>query len=125
MKYLKLFFLTLIIIGFAGGEAALAKKKKKPKLAPGDIAYERTVKAKEFPPVIFEHWRHISQYRCYVCHSSLFEMQVSQGLGEDMHKTNSCGSCHDGKPGFAIGVQTCHRCHISKKNADAGAKKKK
>lgn len=117
-------FLT-VAVSLICADPALAAKKKKKKLAPGDLAYSRSENVRQFPPVIFPHWRHIAQFRCYVCHSALFEMKQSEGLGEDMHKQEMCGSCHVGEPAFAIGIQTCSRCHISESGASDDKKKKK
>ena len=52
-------------------------------------------------------------------------MKQSEGLGEDMHKSNMCGSCHVGEPAFAIGIQTCSRCHVSEIGASDDKKKKR
>lgn len=125
MAIVRLLILLVVAVSVISVDPALAAKKKKKKLAPGDIAYSRSEKGGDFPPVIFPHWRHVPQYRCYVCHSALFEMQRSEGLGELMHKGDSCGACHLGEPAFAIGIQTCHRCHAKDAENSDGKKKKK
>lgn len=122
MSFARIVLLSVIAVGLISSDPALAAKKKKVKRAPGDIAYSR--KGGEFPPAVFQHWRHVPQFRCYVCHSALFEMQQTEGQGERMHKADRCGSCHDGEPAFALGIQTCHRCHAKPPEA-AGDKKKK
>ena len=126
MTVIRMVLLLVVTVALIGSDPALAAKKKKVKRAPGDIAYSRSGDVKEFPPAAFQHWRHVAQFRCYACHSELFEMQQSEGLGERMHERDMCGSCHGGKPAFAIGIQTCHRCHIrSAENSSRGKKKKK
>lgn len=125
MALVRTLLLLVIAASLIVADPAQAARKKKKKLAPGDLQYSRTETVKEFAPVIFPHWRHVPQYRCYVCHSALFEMQQSEGLGERMHKPDMCGACHDGEPAFAIGMATCHRCHVSDtENSDDGKKKK-
>lgn len=121
----RILFLIVVTTSLISSDPALAAKKKKVKRAPGDIAYERTEKAKEFPPAVFQHWRHVTRFRCYACHSDFFEMQQSEGLGERMHDGDMCGSCHDGKPAFDLGIQTCHRCHIQPVEDSGDTKKKK
>lgn len=127
MSAIRLLLLLAITVSLIGSDPALAAKKKKVKRAPGDIAYTRGAEVKDFPPAVFQHWRHVAQFRCYVCHSDLFEMQQSEGLGERMHEGDMCGSCHDGKPAFALGIQTCHRCHarLPEESSDKKKKKKK
>lgn len=126
MPLLRSLVLIAMAVCLISSDAALAAKKKKIKRAPGDIAYSRDGKVGEFPPAVFQHWRHVAQFRCYVCHSDLFEMKQSEGLGEKMHENEMCGSCHRGKPGFVIGLQTCDRCHIrSAKGSDDSKRKKK
>lgn len=130
MAIIRILLLLVVAASLISSDPALAAKKKKIKRAPGDIAFSRTEKddtgdkTQQFPPAVFQHWRHVAQYRCYVCHSAVFEMQQSEGLGERMHKSDMCGSCHDGEPAFAISLQTCHRCHVSSA-ADSGDKKKR
>lgn len=132
MAIFRVILLLVFAVSLISSDPAFAAKKKKVKRAPGDIAYTRSDKSDkggkgdaggQFPPAVFQHWRHVPQFRCYVCHSALFEMEQSEGLGELMHKGDKCGSCHLGEPAFAIGLQTCHKCHS--KNAESGGKKKK
>lgn len=130
MAIIRILLLLVVAASLICIDPAFAAKKKKVKRAPGDIAYSRSGKSDkgddggQFPPAVFQHWRHVAQFRCYACHSAVFEMQQSEGLGELMHKSDMCGSCHDGEPAFAITLQACHRCHISVAG-DGGNKKKK
>ena len=85
--------------------------------APGDMVFERegVEPGDPFPPTTFPHWIHRLNFRCYVCHTALFEMQ--QGANEvTMDRINDgefCGACHDGKTAFNVEFQTCGRCHVS------------
>lgn len=125
MRVLRIFLLCMITVSLIGSDPALAAKKKKKKIVPGNLEYSRSENAKQFPPVIFPHWRHVTRFRCYACHSDLFEMELSEGLGEAMHKTDKCGSCHSGEPAFVVSIKTCHRCHIGETVEEPGKKKKK
>lgn len=126
MTIIRMVLLLVVTAALISSEPALAAKKKKVKRAPGDIAYSREGKVGEFAPAVFQHWRHVTQFRCYVCHSDLFEMKQSEGLGERMHENDMCGSCHRGKPAFIIGLQTCQRCHVGDaENSDSKKKKGK
>lgn len=124
MAIVRMLLLLVVAVSLISVDPALAAKKKKKKLAPGDIAYSRAQESKEYPPAIFPHWRHVPQFRCYVCHSAIFEMEQSEGVGELMHKAEKCGSCHSGKPAFDIGLTSCHRCHVRSEESNANKKKK-
>ena len=86
---------------------------------PGDILYERIVEEGEdsqietFPPSIFPHWKHRIQYRCDVCHDSLFEMKLGGTfVTMDMMKEGKvCAVCHDGNIAFDDSFENCSRCH--------------
>ncbi len=65
------------------------------------------------PQALFPHWIHRTEFRCYVCHDKIFKMKRG-GDRIDMDAVRSgqyCGKCHNGKTAFAIGFDTCERCH--------------
>ena len=66
-----------------------------------------------FPPSVFPHWVHRIQFRCYVCHSALFEMRqgANQVTMEKIGEGQFCGACHDGQTAFDVEFDTCTRCH--------------
>ena len=86
---------------------------------PGDVLYERNVEEGEdsqietFPPSIFPHWKHRIQYRCDVCHDSLFEMKpgVTPVTMDMMKEGEVCGACHNGSIAFDDSFENCSRCH--------------
>jgi c(7)-type cytochrome triheme protein len=81
---------------------------------PGDIVFRRD--GSGMPPTVFPHWFHRIRYRCYACHPALFEMKAGANdvsmttIQEGKH----CGACHNGKAAWAVGVETCNRCHSGK-----------
>lgn len=80
----------------------------------GDITFSRRAGASaEFPAAVFPHWAHRARFRCYVCHNAIFEMKAGanpvsmDAIGQGKY----CGACHNGKTAFAVGFDTCIRCH--------------
>jgi len=82
----------------------------------GDVVFVRKTKGdEEFPPAIFSHWQHRVKFKCFVCHSK----EIGFGMKADttpvtMDAINDgkyCGACHKGLPAFAVGFETCTRCH--------------
>jgi c(7)-type cytochrome triheme protein len=81
----------------------------------GDMVFERegVAEGDPFPPSVFPHWIHRVQYRCYVCHSALFEMKqganevTMDAIGEGQY----CGACHNGRNAFDVEFKTCTWCH--------------
>jgi c(7)-type cytochrome triheme protein len=80
----------------------------------GDVVFSRRggVSA-EIPVAVFPHWVHRARFRCYVCHTAIFEMKAGanpvsmDAIGQGKY----CGTCHNGKSAFAVGFDTCIRCH--------------
>lgn len=70
------------------------------------------------PRAVFSHAIHRTQFRCYVCHEGIFKMQAgSNEITMDAVRDGKfCGVCHDGKTAFAVGFDTCNRCHASSEN---------
>jgi c(7)-type cytochrome triheme protein len=81
----------------------------------GDIYMDRASTANGVPAVVFPHWRHRSQFRCYACHPNEFEMRAGANeiTMDDLRAGRSCGRCHDGRVAFAVGFDTCRTCHSS------------
>lgn len=100
----------LLAVLCAWGAAALA--------APvvGDVTFERKTKGDEdFPPATFSHWLHRVKFKCYVCHNASvgFEMKAGSAaitMGA-ISEGKYCGACHKGQPAFAVGFESCSRCH--------------
>lgn len=124
MVIFRMLLLLAVAVSLIVSDPALAAKKKKIERAPGDVAYSRSEAAGQFPPSVFQHWRHVAQYRCFVCHSVPFEMKQSEAPGKRMHEMDKCGSCHNGATGFEVGIGTCNRCHITTAKESGSAKKK-
>lgn len=80
---------------------------------PGNVVIDRKSSTNGMPGVVFPHWKHRVEFRCYACHPQPFQMQresneitmASLGSGQ------FCGQCHDGKTAFAVGFNTCRTCH--------------
>ncbi len=109
---MRAFFITLatcsLLLGIAtarGGEVL------------GDITIPRVNKNAEgsdfMPPARFPHWIHRTQFRCYVCHDAIFQMKAGADhiTMDDVRDGRFCGHCHNGKTAFAVGFDTCERCH--------------
>jgi c(7)-type cytochrome triheme protein len=82
----------------------------------GDVLFERKVKGSdEIPPAKFPHWVHRVKFKCFVCHNNSvgFKMKAGSTLitMDAIEDGKYCGACHKGKPAFAIGFETCNRCH--------------
>lgn len=82
----------------------------------GDVTFVRKTKGEDdFPPATFSHWNHRVKFKCYVCHNKTvgFEMKagsaaITMALIDD---GKYCGACHKGQPAFAVGFESCTRCH--------------
>jgi c(7)-type cytochrome triheme protein len=80
----------------------------------GDIPFTRRTKGMdEIPAAIFPHYVHRIQFRCYVCHDSIFEMKAGANpiTMDAIQAGKFCGRCHDGKTAFQATFDTCPRCH--------------
>lgn len=114
MRHLLLIFI-LTWLSFKAAGADLPKEL-------GDITIPRSVGGAasiEFmPQAVFPHWIHRTQFKCYVCHDEIFQMQAgAEKINmDDVSNGRFCGVCHDGKTAFAIGFNTCERCHYSSNN---------
>jgi c(7)-type cytochrome triheme protein len=81
---------------------------------PGDMTFVRQAAGMDdVPPAVFPHWIHQLQYRCYVCHETMFKMKRGENLVtmDEIQNGQSCGACHDGKKAFISNLSTCTRCH--------------
>lgn len=102
-------FLALAIAVMAGGAVVYA--------ALGDLEFERKKVEGEstlsIEPAIFPHWVHRTRYRCYVCHPSIFAMELGANpvTMDAIGKGEYCGACHNGRIAFDVEFQTCGRCH--------------
>lgn len=65
------------------------------------------------PAAVFPHWFHRVRYKCYVCHSAIFEMKAGANVihMQDIMAGKSCGVCHNGKTAWSVSFDTCPRCH--------------
>lgn len=85
----------------------------------GDIVIPRTTGGAasiEFMPrAVFPHWIHRTEFKCYACHDEIFQMKAgADNINMDAVRDGRfCGVCHNGKTAFAIGFDTCERCHYS------------
>lgn len=79
----------------------------------GDVIYEGKGAAKGLPSSHFPHWKHRIHYRCSVCHEKIFKMEngANNMSMKRFKKGELCGECHNGKEAYAIGFDTCNRCH--------------
>lgn len=81
----------------------------------GDMRFTRAGNVMpDYPPAVFPHWIHRMQYRCYVCHTSLFEMKSGANpvTMEAIQNGQYCGACHNGKTAFSVVFESCPRCHV-------------
>ena len=85
----------------------------------GDITIPRTTggaaSIQFMPQAVFPHWIHRTEFKCYACHDEIFQMKAgADNINMDeVRNGRFCGKCHDGKTAFAIGFDTCERCHYS------------
>ena len=69
-----------------------------------------TIKVKETGPVTFSHKKHLSAYKCAVCHPKIYDMAAKKPVTmAQMEKGKSCGACHNGKNAFK--TEECIKCH--------------
>lgn len=64
-------------------------------------------------PAVFPHWIHRIRYRCYACHPAICTMKAGADeitMGAIL-EGRYCGKCHNGKIAWAVGIETCNRCH--------------
>lgn len=102
------FLLVVFAAAFGGLSVALASGS-----APGDIVMDKASSANGLPAVVFPHWAHRQEFRCYACHPQPFEMK-SGANSIDMAAIRSgefCGRCHNGTVAFQVGFDTCRTCH--------------
>ena len=80
----------------------------------GDIVFQRKAGSDQStPPAQFPHWAHRIRFKCYVCHDAIFQMKAGANpvSMDAIFEGKFCGTCHDGKTAFAVGFETCQRCH--------------
>lgn len=82
----------------------------------GDVVFVRKTKGdEEFPPAIFSHWQHRVKFKCFVCHNKTVGFQMKADTTpvtmDAINDGKYCGACHKGLPAFAVGFETCSRCH--------------
>ncbi len=67
------------------------------------------------PHAVFPHWKHRTRFKCFVCHDKIFKMKLgADNINMDAVRSGKfCGVCHNGKVAFAIGFDTCERCHYA------------
>ncbi len=84
----------------------------------GDVKFQREEgggdAAGSTPPAVFPHWKHRIQYKCYVCHPAIFQMKAGANdiTMEQILAGKFCGTCHNGKQAWAVGFDTCPKCHV-------------
>ncbi|MDH3769338.1 MAG: hypothetical protein OES99_12935, partial [Gammaproteobacteria bacterium] len=82
----------------------------------GDILLERRGPTSEadFPRVVFPHWFHRIRYKCYACHTEIFEMKAGANeiTMEAILAGKFCGECHNGQIAWAASFDTCSKCHV-------------
>jgi c(7)-type cytochrome triheme protein len=104
MKRTLLTMLAFVLVLAAGGAAGEY----------GDIKFTRKEKGTdEIPTAVFPHYLHRMQFRCYVCHEDIFQMQAGANAitMEAIQAGKFCGRCHDGKTSFQATFEACPRCH--------------
>jgi c(7)-type cytochrome triheme protein len=79
----------------------------------GDLVLDRHSSESGVPAVVFPHWKHRTKFRCYACHPDPFAMQAGANpISMDrLRQGQFCARCHDGRVAFAVGFETCNRCH--------------
>ncbi len=79
----------------------------------GDVRMDRLSTTNAIPPVVFPHWKHRTEFRCYACHPEIFEMRAgANAVSMDaISRGEFCGACHDGHTAFAVGFDSCRTCH--------------
>jgi c(7)-type cytochrome triheme protein len=98
-----------VLIGMVIGAAGVAAAVE------GDIQFARKPElGAEPPPAVFPHWVHRMRFKCYVCHDAIFQMKAGTNpvTMESIQQGKYCGNCHDGKTAFAVGFDSCPRCHL-------------
>lgn len=80
----------------------------------GDIPFTRNSPGMDdVPAAVFPHFVHRMQFRCYVCHESIFEMKAGANpvTMDAIQSGKFCGNCHNGKTAFQATFDSCPRCH--------------
>lgn len=79
----------------------------------GNIVLDKKSTLNGIPAVVFPHWKHRSQFRCYACHPEPFAMEAgANDIGmAALQAGKFCGRCHNGELAFEIGFNTCRQCH--------------
>lgn len=86
-------------VAVAAGTRALIKMK-----VPADA---------EATPVVFKHWKHQRDFKCYSCHPGLFSKYEKAVFDhDDMDAGRYCGACHNGKLAFVPEDVDCEVCHV-------------
>jgi c(7)-type cytochrome triheme protein len=83
----------------------------------GDIIFKRNEETvSELAPAVFAHWFHRIRYKCYVCHTAIFEMKAGANdvTMEAILAGKFCGACHNGEIAWPVDFDTCNRCHAEK-----------
>jgi c(7)-type cytochrome triheme protein len=108
----------------AGGASGVAGAVQDPPdagvPAPPDVTFE--FQKAENGPAKFRHSTHLRPggADCMACHAPyarFFEVKPPSedvAADADFHEAPYCGTCHDGEKSFAVGSDTCTRCHEAK-----------
>lgn len=102
------------VVWVLGGSLLLVVLAGPGRAVEGDIVFKRKGDAdKDTPAAVFPHWAHRIRFKCYVCHDQIFQMKAGADpvTMDAITDGKFCGACHDGKTAFAVGFDTCARCH--------------
>jgi c(7)-type cytochrome triheme protein len=82
----------------------------------GDVVFGRKAGEGGTPPATFPHWIHRIRYKCYACHPAPFEMKsrANRISMDAIQEGKFCGACHNGRIAWAVGFDTCNRCHVER-----------
>jgi c(7)-type cytochrome triheme protein len=102
---------VVLAIALACAAPALAAAES----APGDVTLKRTGDdgALGHVTAVFPHWRHRVFFTCNVCHTAIFPMKAGETAVtmDDIEQGKLCGTCHNGRIAWGVGISTCGRCH--------------
>lgn len=67
------------------------------------------------PEASFPHWAHRIRFQCKACHLEIFEPRAGANVVTmaQIGSGQACGRCHDGATAFAVGIESCVRCHVA------------
>ncbi len=82
--------------------------------APADIQFPARETVTDIPPAVFPHWFHRIRFKCAVCHTKIFPMEITgpEITMDAISAGQYCGACHNSETAWSVTFDKCPVCHV-------------